>query len=84
MVVLGDLIHVAAVQFDKPLVTISFDTDSKTAVKQRTKTFNAVSKSSAIAAGAHLAFPGLGHIRRHRTSYEWIPLNYQSNPLTPR
>jgi hypothetical protein len=81
---LGDLIHVAAVQFDKPLVAIAFDTDSQAAIKQRTKTFNAISKNDDIAAGAHLAFPGLGHIRRHRTSYEWIPLNYQSNPLTPR
>lgn len=80
MVMLGDLIHVAAVQFDQPRVAIAFDTDTKNAVKQRTATFNAISKSGAEAAGAHLAFPGLGHIHREKMHYQWIPLNYQSAP----
>ena len=37
LVVWGDLMHVAAVQFPEPSVTIQFDTDSKRAMPQRRK-----------------------------------------------
>ena len=37
MAVLGDLMHVAAVQFVNPSVTIEFDTDPKQAAVQRRK-----------------------------------------------
>ncbi len=39
MAVLGDLMHVAAVQFPEPSVTIQFDTDPKMAAVQRKKTY---------------------------------------------
>jgi hypothetical protein len=26
--------------------------------------------------GAHIAFPGLGHVRATGTSYTWVPANY--------
>jgi hypothetical protein len=47
---------------------------------QRRPAFDAAVKSGAIAAGAHLAFPGLGHLRASGRGYVWIPLNYQSDP----
>jgi hypothetical protein len=27
-------------------------------------------------AGAHLSFPGLGHLRAEGKGYDWIPLNF--------
>jgi hypothetical protein len=27
-------------------------------------------------AGAHLSFPGIGHVRASRDGYLWIPANY--------
>ena len=80
LLLLGDLIHVGSVQFDRPKVAIGFDSDSKNAVKQRIKVFDKVAKDGDLAGAAHLSFPGLGHIRRTTTGYEWIPLNYQSAP----
>lgn len=30
---------------------------------------------------AHLAFPGLGHLRRDGKQYDWVPVNYDTTPL---
>lgn len=80
LLIIGDLIHVAAVQFDHPKVSIGFDSDSKNAVKQRIKAFNKIARNGDLTAAAHLSFPGLGHIRKTAIGYQWLPLNYQSAP----
>ncbi|WP_425436139.1 MBL fold metallo-hydrolase [Noviherbaspirillum humi] len=73
----GDLIHVAAVQFDDPSVTIQFDTDAKAAAAQRKRAFAEAAKQGYLAAGAHLSFPGIGHLRQQGKGYVWVPVNYQ-------
>ncbi|TFW22773.1 MBL fold metallo-hydrolase [Duganella callida] len=76
LVLIGDLIHVAAVQFSHPEVTIGFDSDSKTAQAARAKVFQAVAKDGALIGASHLSFPGLGHVRAVGKSYEWVPVSY--------
>jgi hypothetical protein len=29
---------------------------------------------------AHIAFPGLGHIRKNGNTYDWVPVNYEAAP----
>jgi glyoxylase-like metal-dependent hydrolase (beta-lactamase superfamily II) len=75
----GDLMHVAAVQFDEPAVTIKFDSDSAPAAKERALAYAAAAKGGYLVGGAHIAFPGLGHVRKAAgKSYTWVPLNYSS------
>lgn len=74
----GDLMHVAAVQFADPSVTIRFDTDAKAALAQRRKVFADAAKQGYWVAGAHLAFPGIGHLRRDAAGYTFVPANYSS------
>jgi glyoxylase-like metal-dependent hydrolase (beta-lactamase superfamily II) len=76
LVLAGDVIHVAAVQFDNPTVTIGFDSDEKTAFASRKQTFDAAAKGGYLIAGAHLPFPGLGHVAIQGKGYRWIPVNY--------
>jgi glyoxylase-like metal-dependent hydrolase (beta-lactamase superfamily II) len=76
MAVLGDLMHVAAVQFVNPAVTIQFDTDSKPAAIQRKKIYAEAAKQRYWIAVAHLPFPGIGHIRADGQSYVYAPANY--------
>lgn len=76
MVVIGDLIHVAAVQFENPTVTIGFDGDQKAAAAARKKLFDDAAKDGVLIGGAHLQFPGLGHLRSEGKGYRWIPVNY--------
>jgi glyoxylase-like metal-dependent hydrolase (beta-lactamase superfamily II) len=76
LVLMGDLIHVAAIQFDKPAVTIAFDSDPKAAAAERQKEFAQAAKAGDLLGGAHLSFPGLGHVRAQGKGYQWIPVNY--------
>ena len=77
LVLWGDLMHVAAVQFPQPQVTISFDNDSKSAAIQRKKAYADAAKGGFLVAGAHLPFPGIGHIRAEGRGYVWVPVDYQ-------
>ncbi len=76
LAVLGDLMHVAAVQFVNPSVTIEFDTDPKMAAVQRKKVYADGAKQGFWLAVAHLPFPGIGHIRADAQGYVYVPANY--------
>ena len=76
----GDLMHVAAVQFAQPSVTIQFDVDSKAAAVQRKKAFADAAKNGHWVAAAHLAFPGIGHLRSEGAGYRFVPANYTVLP----
>jgi glyoxylase-like metal-dependent hydrolase (beta-lactamase superfamily II) len=76
MEVLGDLVHATAVQLPDPSVTIKFDTDPKSAAAQRKKIFADAAKNGHWVAAAHVAFPGIGHIRAEGKGYSWISANY--------
>jgi hypothetical protein len=77
MVMWGDLMHVAAVQFEEPSVTITFDSDSKAAAVQRKKAYADAAKNGYWVAATHLSFPGIGHIRRDGArGYRFVPANY--------
>jgi glyoxylase-like metal-dependent hydrolase (beta-lactamase superfamily II) len=78
LMVIGDLIHVAAVQFAEPGVTISFDSDAKAAERSRDAVFKLAAKEGALVGAAHLQFPGLGHLRAAGKSWQWVPANYSS------
>ncbi|MCC2956493.1 MBL fold metallo-hydrolase [Massilia sp. IC2-477] len=74
--VIGDLIHVAAVQMENPDVTIQFDNDQKAAPAARKKVFDAAAKGGYMIGGAHLQFPGMGYLRTEGKGYRYIPVNY--------
>jgi len=76
LVLWGDLMHVAAVQFANPSVTIQFDTDSKAAAVQRKKAYAEAAKQGYLIGSAHLSFPGLGHLRAEGKGYAFVPVNY--------
>ncbi|WP_081987209.1 MBL fold metallo-hydrolase [Caballeronia zhejiangensis] len=76
LALLGDLILVAAVQFDDPSVTIQLDSDSKSAAVERKKAFADAAKGGYLIAAAHLSFPGIGHIRAEGKGYRFVPVNY--------
>ena len=72
----GDVVHAAAVQFDDPAVTIEFDGDAKSAAVQRKQVFADAAKNGYLVGGAHISFPGIGHVRASGKGYAWVPVNY--------
>ena len=76
LVLWGDLMHVAAVQFGEPSVTVKFDTDSKLAAAERRKAYAAAARDGYWVGAAHLSFPGIGHLRAEGKAYAFVPANY--------
>ncbi len=74
----GDLMHVAAVQFPEPAVTIQFDSDSPAAAVQRKKFFAEAGAQGYWVGIAHVSFPGIGHLRADGAGYVWMPVNYST------
>lgn len=81
LVLWGDMMHVAAIQFPNPAVTIAFDVDSKAARPQREKNFADAAKKGYFVGLTHVSFPGIGQLRKDGSGYEWLPAQYQSDPL---
>ncbi len=81
LLLIGDLIHVAAVQLSDPAVTIAFDVDPKAAAAMRGQVFQQAAKDGTPMGASHIAFPGLGRLRADGDGYRWLPLNFtQMNP----
>jgi len=75
----GDLMHVAAVQFPDPSVTVQFDSDPKAARPAREQAYAAAAKDGYYVAAAHVSFPGIGKLRVDGKGYDWLPVNYSTN-----
>ena len=76
LVLMGDLMHNAAVQFPDPSVTIQFDSDAKAALAQRKAAFAEAAKQGYWMAATHLPFPAVGHLRAEGKGYKFFPVNY--------
>jgi glyoxylase-like metal-dependent hydrolase (beta-lactamase superfamily II) len=77
----GDVMHAAAAQFPDPSVSIHFDSDSPAAMEQRKKVFADAAEHRYWVAGAHLPFPGIGHLRTNGSGYTFVHANYTSLTL---
>jgi glyoxylase-like metal-dependent hydrolase (beta-lactamase superfamily II) len=78
MVIWGDLMHAAAIQFPNPSISIQFDTDSKSAATQRKKAYADAAKNGYLVGIAHVSFPGVGYLKSASLGYSWMPVNYSS------
>ena len=76
LVLWGDLMHVAAVQFDRPAVTIAFDSNTRAAAAERKRAYADAAANNYLVAAAHVSFPGMGRVRPNGRGYIWLPVNY--------
>lgn len=72
----GDVVHSHAVQFRRPRVAMEFDTDPRAAIATRQRIFADAARDKLWVGGAHLPFPGIGHVRRDVDGYAWVPVEY--------
>jgi len=62
LLIWGDLLHLPGIQFARPEVTWLYDDDPARATATRLALFQRVMADGLAVAGAHLAFPAIGHI----------------------
>jgi glyoxylase-like metal-dependent hydrolase (beta-lactamase superfamily II) len=76
LVLWGDLLQVAAIQFPVPSATFQFDWNARQSARQRQAQFAAAAKRGYYVAAAHLAFPGIGKLRAEGGGYRWVPVGH--------
>jgi glyoxylase-like metal-dependent hydrolase (beta-lactamase superfamily II) len=72
----GDIVHNAALQFAEPERAITYDTDRALAIATRKRVFDMTAADRLLIAGAHLPFPGIGHVTRAASGYAYVPVEW--------
>jgi glyoxylase-like metal-dependent hydrolase (beta-lactamase superfamily II) len=75
----GDVVHAASLQFARPDATLAFDVDPAGAAGSRRLALDRAAGDRLLVAGAHLPFPGLGHVARGPggDGYRFVPAPWQ-------
>nr|WP_057923983.1 MBL fold metallo-hydrolase [Burkholderia ambifaria] len=81
LLVWGDIVHVAALQLTHPDVSVEYDSDPAIAQQTRRDMLKRVASQRYLVGAAHIAFPGLGHLRQDGARYDWVPVNYDATPV---
>ncbi len=83
LLVWGDVLHYHAVQFAQPDASFEADSDRTQAIASRRRLLLQAADGRWWVAGAHLPFPGLGHVRREGNAFAWVPTEFGPVPATP-
>jgi glyoxylase-like metal-dependent hydrolase (beta-lactamase superfamily II) len=84
LLVWGDIVHVAAIQFPDPAVSVEYDSEASKAEATREAIFSEAAQEGFWIGAAHISFPGLGHVGVKGREFIWIPAEYTTRlgPLT--
>jgi glyoxylase-like metal-dependent hydrolase (beta-lactamase superfamily II) len=72
-VVLGDVVHMSAIQLPLPRTPMIYDVDPDLAARTRLALLDEIADRGLLVAGAHLPASGLGRIARDGAGYRFIP-----------
>jgi glyoxylase-like metal-dependent hydrolase (beta-lactamase superfamily II) len=72
----GDIVHNAILQFPEPERSITYDADPAMAIASRKRVFDMAATDRLLFAGAHLPFPGLGRAAKAQNGYTYVPMPY--------
>lgn len=80
LLIWGDVVHLPAIQFAHPEVSLSYDIDGDLAATSRKLAFDRGSKEGLLVAGMHMDFPCFGHVVTDGDAYRWIAEPYRQMP----
>lgn len=76
----GDTVHMLPVQLPAPRIAIEYDWKVPLAIAAREKALALAAGRGWWVAGAHISFPGIGHVKAEGSGrYRWVPANYTLN-----
>jgi len=73
LLIIGDLLHAAALQFALPEECASYDIDPKAAVASRIRILDLAAQNSIPIAGMHIPFPGHGNVTKADKGFSFSP-----------
>jgi glyoxylase-like metal-dependent hydrolase (beta-lactamase superfamily II) len=77
LLIWGDIVHSAALQFAHPEWAIAFDVDQTQAIATRKAIFDRAAADKLLVTGMHLDFPGFGHVVQASSAYDFTPASWR-------
>jgi len=74
ILVWGDLMHLALVQFPVPEISATFDVDPAAAAVTRRLVMDYAAKNDILVAGMHIVYPGIGKVEEDGTGFKFVPV----------
>jgi len=84
LLIWGDIVHNAALQFPHPEWTATCDIDRPQAAVTRKRVFDMAAQERVIIAGMHLPLPGLGYVVRDGKRYQFHQISWECSSLRHR
>jgi glyoxylase-like metal-dependent hydrolase (beta-lactamase superfamily II) len=75
LLIWGDLMHAEAIQFPRPDISVTYDTDPAMAAASRKKVLEYVTANNIPIAGMHLVYPAVGRVSADGNGYRLTPAN---------
>jgi glyoxylase-like metal-dependent hydrolase (beta-lactamase superfamily II) len=73
LLIWGDVVHFAGIQIARPNTGLTYDIDPQAACATRARMFDRAAADKLAIGGAHLDFPGFGHIVRKGAGFAFEP-----------
>jgi len=73
LLICGDYLHVALVQFPHPEISATYDMDQKAAANVRRQFMEYAVKNKIPLAGMHVVYPGIGMVEGDGSGFKFIP-----------
>ncbi|MDR0866963.1 MAG: MBL fold metallo-hydrolase [Planctomycetota bacterium] len=71
LLIWGDLLHVQAIQFPAPEVSVTYDSDPVAAAATRRQILEYVAREKIPVAGMHLHYPAIGMVEKSGDGFRW-------------
>ncbi|MCL2763880.1 MAG: MBL fold metallo-hydrolase [Treponema sp.] len=77
LLIIGDLLHVALVQFPVPSISATFDIDASAAARTRQQVLTYAAQNRIPIGGMHLVYPGIGMLEAYNNgnSFRYEPMD---------
>jgi glyoxylase-like metal-dependent hydrolase (beta-lactamase superfamily II) len=73
--IIGDLLHIALVQFPVPEISATYDMDANVSAAIRRQVLDYAAKNRIPVGGMHIVYPGIGDVSVDGTGFKFTPKN---------
>jgi len=74
LIIAGDFLHVALVQFSLPEISATFDMDQRAAASSRTQIMDYAARRRIPVGAMHIVYPGIGIVEADGFGFKFVPL----------
>jgi len=73
LLIAGDFLHIALVQFPRPDISATYDLDQKVAAASRARLMNFAARFRIPIGGMHMVYPAVGFVEADGNGYRFVP-----------